>query len=257
MGCAGPTSRSAPNICARRAKRTIRLAKTTTRPCPASCTAIPTAFCSCRPGSVRPTAATARARAWSARPAATITSPAASGIRALAYIEAHTEIRDVLISGGDPLTIADDKLDYLLGRLRAIKHIEFVRLGTKVPTVLPMRVTKSLTRNPEEAPPAVDEYPLHAPERTDAGGHGSDGTAGRCRHSAGLTNGAARRHQRQRRDHEDALSRAAEAPGETLLSLPVRPDHGVVALPHAGLARASRSSRACAVTRPAMRCRSM
>ncbi len=65
---------------------------------------------------------------------------------ALAYIEAHTEIRDVLISGGDPLTLADDRLDYLLGRLRAIKHVEFVRLGSKVPTVLPMRVTKSLTQ---------------------------------------------------------------------------------------------------------------
>lgn len=66
--------------------------------------------------------------------------------QALAYIEAHTEIRDVLISGGDPLTLADDRLDYLLGRLRAIKHVEFVRLGSKVPTVLPMRVTKSLTQ---------------------------------------------------------------------------------------------------------------
>ncbi len=66
--------------------------------------------------------------------------------QALAYIEAHPEIRDVLLSGGDPLTIADEKLDYLLGRLRAIRHVEFIRLGTKVPTVLPMRVTKSLTR---------------------------------------------------------------------------------------------------------------
>ncbi len=65
--------------------------------------------------------------------------------KALAYIEAHTEIRDVLLSGGDPLTIADDKLDYLLGRLRAIKHVEFVRIGSKVPTVLPMRITRALT----------------------------------------------------------------------------------------------------------------
>jgi lysine 2,3-aminomutase len=65
---------------------------------------------------------------------------------ALAYIEDHSEIRDVLISGGDPLTLADEKLDYLLGRLRAIKHVEFIRLGTKVPTVLPMRITKSLTQ---------------------------------------------------------------------------------------------------------------
>jgi lysine 2,3-aminomutase len=66
--------------------------------------------------------------------------------QALAYIEAHPEIRDVLISGGDPLTIADDKLDYLLGRLRAIKHVEFVRLGSKVPVVLPMRITRALVK---------------------------------------------------------------------------------------------------------------
>src|SRR3546814_1323555 len=66
--------------------------------------------------------------------------------QALGYIEAHPEIRDVLLSGGDPLTIADEKLDYLLGRLRRIKHVEFIRLGTKVPTVLPMRITRGLTR---------------------------------------------------------------------------------------------------------------
>ncbi|MGE4221470.1 MAG: KamA family radical SAM protein [Alphaproteobacteria bacterium] len=66
--------------------------------------------------------------------------------QALAYIEAHTEIRDVLISGGDPLTLADDRLDYLLGRLRRIKHVEFLRIGSKVPTVLPMRITRNLTK---------------------------------------------------------------------------------------------------------------
>ncbi|MDH5556715.1 MAG: KamA family radical SAM protein [Alphaproteobacteria bacterium] len=66
--------------------------------------------------------------------------------KAIAYIEAHTEIRDVLLSGGDPLTLADDTLDYLLGRLRAIPHVEFLRIGTKVPVVLPMRVTRGFTR---------------------------------------------------------------------------------------------------------------
>jgi lysine 2,3-aminomutase len=65
--------------------------------------------------------------------------------RALAYIAAHPEIRDVLISGGDPLTLSDDRLDYLLTRLRAIPHVEFIRIGTKVPVVLPMRVTHALT----------------------------------------------------------------------------------------------------------------
>ena len=66
--------------------------------------------------------------------------------KALAYIEEHTEVRDVLLSGGDPLTIGDDKLDYLLTRLRQIKHVEFVRMGTKVPTVLPQRITKDLVK---------------------------------------------------------------------------------------------------------------
>ena len=66
--------------------------------------------------------------------------------KALAYLEAHTEVRDVLLSGGDPLMLADDKLDYLLGRLRRIPHIEFLRIGTKIPTVMPMRVTRDLVR---------------------------------------------------------------------------------------------------------------
>ena len=66
--------------------------------------------------------------------------------KALAYLEGHTEVRDVLLSGGDPLTLGDDKLDWLLGRLRAIKHIEFLRIGTKMPAVLPQRVTRSLVR---------------------------------------------------------------------------------------------------------------
>jgi lysine 2,3-aminomutase len=65
---------------------------------------------------------------------------------ALQYIAAHEEIRDVLISGGDPLTLSDDRLDYLLERLRAIKHVEFIRIGSKVPVVLPMRITTSLTK---------------------------------------------------------------------------------------------------------------
>ena len=66
--------------------------------------------------------------------------------QALTYLEAHTEVRDVLLSGGDPLSIGDDKLDWLLTRLRAIKHIEFLRIGTKIPVVLPQRVTKDLVR---------------------------------------------------------------------------------------------------------------
>lgn len=66
--------------------------------------------------------------------------------RALEYIAATPSVRDVLLSGGDALTLSDEALDWLLSRLSRIPHVEFVRLGSKVPAVLPQRVTKSLTR---------------------------------------------------------------------------------------------------------------
>jgi lysine 2,3-aminomutase len=61
------------------------------------------------------------------------------------YIENHTEIRDVLLSGGDPLTMSDRMLEQILSRLKSIPHIEFIRIGTKVPAVIPQRITTSLT----------------------------------------------------------------------------------------------------------------
>jgi lysine 2,3-aminomutase len=65
---------------------------------------------------------------------------------ALDYIRTHTEIRDVLISGGDPLTMSDEKIEYLLKKLKAIKHVEMIRIGTKVPVVLPQRITPKLVK---------------------------------------------------------------------------------------------------------------
>jgi len=65
---------------------------------------------------------------------------------AIAYIEANPAIRDVLLSGGDPLTLPDESLEWLLGRLRRIRHVEFLRIGTKAPVVLPQRITHALTR---------------------------------------------------------------------------------------------------------------
>src|SRR5260370_2080267 len=63
---------------------------------------------------------------------------------AFRYLEQHTEVRDVLLSGGDALIFSDDKIDKLLSRLRAIKHIEFLRIGTRVPIFLPPRITPEL-----------------------------------------------------------------------------------------------------------------
>ena len=65
---------------------------------------------------------------------------------AFAYIRQHSEIRDVLVSGGDPLTLSDNRLEYLLFRLRLIPHVEIIRIGTKVPVVMPQRITPSLVR---------------------------------------------------------------------------------------------------------------
>ncbi len=66
--------------------------------------------------------------------------------QALEYIRSHLEIRDVLLSGGDPLSLSDDRLDWLLGELRKIRHVEFLRIGTKMPAVLPQRITTHLVR---------------------------------------------------------------------------------------------------------------
>jgi len=60
------------------------------------------------------------------------------------YLEEHTEVRDVLLSGGDALLLSDDKLRKFLTRLRAIPHIEFLRIGTRIPIFLPQRITPEL-----------------------------------------------------------------------------------------------------------------
>lgn len=62
----------------------------------------------------------------------------------IAYVRNHPEVRDVLLSGGDPLLFSDDKLEQLLARLRAIPHLEFIRIGTRIPVFLPQRITPEL-----------------------------------------------------------------------------------------------------------------
>lgn len=64
--------------------------------------------------------------------------------RQIEYIAQTPSVRDVLLSGGDPLLLSDEKLKYLLGRLRAIPHVEFLRIGTRIPIFLPQRITPEL-----------------------------------------------------------------------------------------------------------------
>ncbi|MCK9204616.1 MAG: KamA family radical SAM protein [Bacteroidales bacterium] len=85
----------------------------------------------------------------------------------LNYIEQHKEVRDVLISGGDPLTMPDLHVEYLLSRLRSIPHVEIIRIGTKVPVVLPQRITRPLVNMMKKYHPLfISIHFTHADEIT-------------------------------------------------------------------------------------------
>jgi lysine 2,3-aminomutase len=87
--------------------------------------------------------------------------------RAIDYVAATPTVRDVLISGGDPLSLADDKLDWLLARLRRIPHVEFLRIGSKMPAATPQRITPSLVRVlRRHAPVWMSIHFTHAEELT-------------------------------------------------------------------------------------------
>ena len=63
---------------------------------------------------------------------------------AIEYIRSHPEVRDVLLSGGDALLVSDERLEYIIKELRAIPHVEIVRIGSRTPVVLPQRITPGL-----------------------------------------------------------------------------------------------------------------
>jgi lysine 2,3-aminomutase len=86
---------------------------------------------------------------------------------AVAYLRAHSEVRDVLISGGDPLLLSTARLVELLGEVRAVPHVEIIRIGTRIPVCLPMRVDDDLARALREfAPLYVITHFNHAKEIT-------------------------------------------------------------------------------------------
>ena len=71
-------------------------------------------------------------------------SPSERIEKCLAYIEKTPQVRDVLLSGGDALMVSDAKLEYIIQRLRAIPHVEIVRIGSRTPVVCPQRITPEL-----------------------------------------------------------------------------------------------------------------
>lgn len=64
--------------------------------------------------------------------------------KCIEYVSQHPEVRDVLLSGGDALLISDEKLEYIISKLRAIPHVEIVRMGSRTPVVMPQRITPEL-----------------------------------------------------------------------------------------------------------------
>ncbi len=64
----------------------------------------------------------------------------------IAYIRSHPEIRDVIVSGGDPLLLDDDRIEHILSSLRAIPHVQIIRIGSRVPCFLPHRITTKLVK---------------------------------------------------------------------------------------------------------------
>ena len=91
---------------------------------------------------------------------------------AFQYLEAHSEIRDVIMSGGDPLMLSDRRLETILSRLRSIKHIEIIRIGSRVPCHLPERITPELCETLRRFHPLfINTHFNHPDELTPAAVH--------------------------------------------------------------------------------------
>ena len=94
---------------------------------------------------------------------------------AIAYIAAHPEIKDVLLTGGDPLTLGDRNIDWLLTELRAIEHVDIIRIGSRMPVKLPQRITPELCAVLEKHHPIwVNTHFNHPKELTPEAGAAVD-----------------------------------------------------------------------------------
>ena len=143
---------------------------------------------------------------------------------AFQYLEQHTEIRDVIMSGGDPLLLNDRRLEAILTRLRAIPHLEIIRIGSRVPCHLPERITPELCDHAQAVPPALHQHALQPPRRADARPRWPAlGLLADAGIPLGLPDGAAQGRQRRPRGHEGADAAAADGPGPALLHLHGRP----------------------------------
>jgi lysine 2,3-aminomutase len=88
---------------------------------------------------------------------------------AFAYIQDHTEVRDVTLSGGDPLMLSDRRIEYFLSKLRSIPHVEIVRIHTRIPSQLPERITPALCETIKRFHPVFVNVHFNHPDELTAG----------------------------------------------------------------------------------------
>ena len=153
---------------------------------------------------------------------------------AFEYIRQHPEIRDVILSGGDPMMLSDRRLEYIFQKLREIPHVEIIRLGSRITSHLPSRITPEFCEMVKKYHPIyMNTHFNHPAELTPEIGRGAR-TAGRRRRSARLPDGAAARRERRSGDHEGADAEAPQGARSAVLHLYGRPGRGRRALPHDG-----------------------
>ena len=219
----------------RRARTTIRCARTMTRWCPAWCTAIPTACCSWPPAPARPIAAIAPARGWWAIPAANINSPRANGNEAHRLSgSAYRSARRAAVGRRPARLCPTTSWTGCCRGCAPFRHIEFLRIGTKMPVVTPQRVTRGLVRVLKKHHPLWMSLHFTHPAELTREVAEVHRAAGRCGHSAGQPDRAAQGHQRRSRGDDDPDARPAQEPGQALLPLSVRSHPRLGAFPHRG-----------------------
>ena len=137
----------------------------------------------------------------------------------LDYIRNHPEIRDVIVSGGDPLMLSDARLEYILKELRAIPHLEILRVGTRVPCFLPQRVTPELAAMLKKYHPLYVNVHFNHPDELTPEANAGPRSAGRRRHPARLPDRPAQGRQRRPGGHAAADAEAAHGPRPAVLHL--------------------------------------
>ena len=135
--------------------------------------------------------------------------------KCIEYIANTPQVRDVLLSGGDALLVSDERLEYIIKRLRGIPHVEIIRIGSRTPVVLPAGIGKYAS----EISSDLAEYSFQPSERNYRRVGGCLCPAGRCGYTSGKSVCPAPRDQRLYTCHEKIGARVGQDPGTSLLHL--------------------------------------